>query len=323
MHASIVNEKSLYSRLLTAEDDFLTALETDESSLTSFSRSWTSLQHDVQSAQSAGRLTQEVAELAYIVSTRISTIAEAFEEFDRVAQDLSTELSRDLDRLFGETHIPDGVEFRQKINKGVLGQNPNLRPGDSRSPSYIQSAYAWLLDNLHNPYPSKQIKESIAKRSGSPVKLIDGWFTDIRKRMGWSKMKRVYFQNKRKPLVDAATSFFRENGSLSVKLMDEFAEMEASAKGLYAGKFFESGMLSKVAPERSEQGIHQPQQVWPYPSPCQSPERVSPVPRHTEPPDTCLPSENVPAARITRKRSRSEDVFSSCSVPSRSSKRVR
>lgn len=196
-----------------------------------------------------------------------------------------------------------------------------FRSGDSRLPSYIQSAYAWLLDNLHNPYPSRQIKESIAQTSGSSVKHIDGWFTDIRKRMGWSKMKRVYFQNRRKPLVDAATSFFREKGNISLELMHELTAMEVSAKGLYAGKFFESGMLSKVVPRRSEQRAHQPQPVWSYPSPCQSPERVSPVLRRVESPTACRVSENV--SQVKRKRSRSEDAFSSCSVPSRSSKRVR
>lgn len=199
----------------------------------------------------------------------------------------------------------------------------DFRSGDSRLPSYIQSAYVWLLDNLHNPYPSKQIKESIAKTSGSSVKHIDGWFTDIRKRMGWSKMKRVYFQNRRKPLVDAATSFFREKGNLLLELMHELTAMEVSAKGLYAGKFSESGMLSKVVPRRSEQGAHQSQRIWSYPSPCQSPERVSPVPRRIESPTTCRSSEDVSASRVKRKRSRSEDAFSSCSVPSRSSKCVR
>lgn len=126
MCPSTVNASSLHSRLLTAEDDFLVALEADESALTSFSLSWTSLQHDIQCAQSAGCLTQEVAELAYIVSTRITTIAEAFEEFDKVAQDLSDELGRDLDQLLGRSPISGGVELGNGTNdngKGAVGQS--------------------------------------------------------------------------------------------------------------------------------------------------------------------------------------------------------
>nr|pir a 1-2 protein - inky cap (Coprinus cinereus) [Coprinopsis cinerea] len=45
-------------------------------------------------------------------------------------------------------------------------------------------AVGWLYQNLHNPYPSPQVRESIATKSKSPRKDVDNWFVDARRRIG-------------------------------------------------------------------------------------------------------------------------------------------
>nr|AAB22022.1 A42 mating-type factor beta 4-1 gene product [Coprinus cinereus, Peptide Partial, 44 aa] [Coprinopsis cinerea] len=44
----------------------------------------------------------------------------------------------------------------------------------------------WLKDNWYNPYPSPQVRSSIAKQTGASRKDIDAWFIDARKRIGWN-----------------------------------------------------------------------------------------------------------------------------------------
>ena len=107
-----------------------------------------------------------------------------------------------------------------------------------------------MLDTLHNPYPPKDFKDQLARKSGSSTKLIDGWFVDVRKRMGWAKIKKDFFQNKRKPLVEAATCLLVNGGMVSDVLSEELAQMVATAKKLYDHKVCLDD-ISKQTRERS------------------------------------------------------------------------
>jgi len=147
----------------------------------------------------------------------------------------------------------------------------NLRTkGPLRCAPYIQPAYSWLLHNLHNPYPSRELKESLSRTTGSSVKLIEGWFVDVRKRMGWSKVKKVHFQNRRKPLVDAATCFFVSGQPVSPRLASSFEEMAASAKNLYRHKFSEAKCIDESSNGSSSGSVF-------YPSPQPSPDCFGPL----------------------------------------------
>ncbi|KAJ3909437.1 HD1 homeodomain mating-type protein Le.a1-3 [Lentinula edodes] len=55
-------------------------------------------------------------------------------------------------------------------------------------PSYIPPSYTWLLSNLHNPYPSTTIRDTIASTTNTPRRLIDAWFVDVRRRIGWTNL---------------------------------------------------------------------------------------------------------------------------------------
>lgn len=92
----------LYSRLCAMEQEFLSALDGDERTLELFSIAWASLQRDIESAQNVGALSQETAELAYIVSTRITVVAEAFQELDETAEKLTNQLKEELEQIVGD-----------------------------------------------------------------------------------------------------------------------------------------------------------------------------------------------------------------------------
>ena len=165
-------------------------------------------------------------------------------------------------------------------------------------PPYIRSAYAWLLSNLHNPYPSKETKATIAEESGSSPKDIDNWFINVRRRIGWNKLRLKHFENKRSLIVDAATRFFKEvphsfttcaSGIAPKANYDsEFKSIESCARNLYLQKLFETPLATKpdesgrnlthakdhAQIECSEvQGAEELQPLYAYPTPERSPER--------------------------------------------------
>ena len=126
-------------------------------------------------------------------------------------------------------------------------------------PPYIRSAYTWLLSNLHNPYPSKERKASIAEESGSSPKDIDNWFINVRRRIGWNKLRSKHFENKRSKIVNAATRFFKEipralhHDTTHISDIDpktnydsEFKSVENCARDLYPEKFFETPLATKL-----------------------------------------------------------------------------
>lgn len=98
---------------------------------------------------------------------------------------------------------------------------------------YIGSCYTWLLNNLHNPYPSRIIKERLLraalgdaqrtkasgflspppspKRSITPLPSdtvtlddIDNWFIAARARIGWSELRDAKFDGSRSLMLQAA-----------------------------------------------------------------------------------------------------------------------
>ena len=126
-------------------------------------------------------------------------------------------------------------------------------------PPYIRSAYTWLLSNLHNPYPSKEKKATIAEESGSSPKDIDSWFINVRRRIGWNKLRSKHFENKRSKIVNAATRFFKEvpqalhPDTTHISGIDpktnydsEFKSIENCARDLYPEKLFETPLATKL-----------------------------------------------------------------------------
>src|SRR6266571_4413795 len=63
----------------------------------------------------------------------------------------------------------------------------------SSSPPYIGLCCTWLLKNLHNPYPSPEIRKKMSMESNSSPRHVESWFIDARKRIGWNDIRKKYF----------------------------------------------------------------------------------------------------------------------------------
>ena len=206
-------------------------------------------------------------------------------------------------------------------------------------PPYIRPAYTWLLSNLHNPYPSKETKATITEESGSSTKDIDNWFINVRRRIGWNKLRSKHFENKRSLIVDAATRFFKEvpqalhssttprSGIHQKNNYDsEFKSIEKCARGLYPPKLFETPLATKldesgrdVSKYRAQvecseihRGAEELQLLNAYPTPERSPERSS------EAPEASLPNQSITIASSRKRRNSghdSPDIDDCCDEP--------
>lgn len=196
-----------------------------------FQHTWSVLAADILQATKAGWMSQDDLILAEIVSSRIAILCEAFEDFSNACDSLSLSFERDLKRIFEE---------RDRACQKTHTCSPSISPQQrSATAPYIPSAYAWLIDNLANPYPPKKLREAIAQDTGSDLKHIDNWFGDVRKRIGWSRIRKRHFSNKRSLIVQVAEAFFgnRSSNLLSEEVRQDFTSMFTAAKGLYSGKF--------------------------------------------------------------------------------------
>ena len=210
------------------------------------------------------------------------------------------------------------------------------------SPPYIRSAYAWLLNNLYNPYPSKETKVTISEESGSSPKDIDNWFINVRRRIGWNKLRSKHFENKRSLIVVAATRFFKEvpqalhsstthSSDIDPKANyeSEFKFIENCARNLYPQKLFETPLATKLddsgrdlVPEAKDRaqvecsevqrGAEELQHLYAYPTPERSPEQ-SP-----EASVASLPIQNITPASSRKRRYSdrdSHDIEDCCDEP--------
>ena len=205
-------------------------------------------------------------------------------------------------------------------------------------PPCIRPAYTWLRSNLHNPYPSKEAKATIAEESGSSSKDIDNWFINVRRRIGWNKLRSKHFENKRSLIIDAATRFFKEvprvlhSSATHTSGIDpkanyesEFKSIQNCARDLYPETVFESLLTTKLdkpgrdlTPEANiparvecsevQQGAAELQRLHAYPTPERSPER-SP-----EASVASLPIQDITPASSRKRRNSDRDSpeFNDC-----------
>ncbi|GLB35909.1 putative homeobox KN domain containing protein [Lyophyllum shimeji] len=209
----------------------------------------------LQNIEDVASTKDDTLALANTVSSRLAIFTDSFTDLMASAKVIQNGLDDQLDRVFAQFSINDipaapHVESPRAVDGGL--PLPAAAPNSSSTssyPPYIEPAYRWLLKNLHNPYPSKETRVSIALESGSDTKSVDSWFIDTRKRIGWNTIRKRHFSNKRADIVDAATRFFVQDDDkrpLDPTVEFEFAGLQKRAKDLYADRFDESTLAAKL-----------------------------------------------------------------------------
>ena len=219
-------------RLSVFEDDLLDTIFSHPS-LSAFTHQWTTLMDDLASAIDANTLSISTISIAYTLADKVSAVIQDLVNLDM----LSTQLTSSL-----------AVETSE-LSTSTTAQYPSKTPDRSSSPLYIEPSHRWLMQNIHDPYPSVQMREGIAQKTRCARKDIDSWFVDARRRIGWNALRKASFSNKRVEIVDAATRFFVQGDPLrpiEPAIEQELVAMERRAKDLYHERFVPTDLADKL-----------------------------------------------------------------------------
>ena len=239
MHAS------LHNRLSKAENDFFSATGRGGLALAAFHDSWSSLCRDLDHSSRTNSLDTTTSTLWQTTATRVNIASEHLLDLKSRAKSITSAYQDELDAIFARVNLDTADSRLPETDDSTQPDSSSKQP----YPSYIEPAYFWLLKNLHDPYPSKEIRESITRSTGPDRKAVDAWFVHARKRIGWNALRKERFANKRIEIVDAATRFFLhqdEKRPVDANIEIEFAAIEKRAKDLYSARFTESTLALQL-----------------------------------------------------------------------------
>ncbi|KDQ31622.1 A mating type protein [Pleurotus ostreatus PC15] len=247
--------------LLQAEENLLDSLaDSSSNALDSFRKSWSSFYTTLKTVP----LDDETVGLAHTTASRVATLAESLLKFHNENQSATVDFKSDLEDLLEHLDIADdGEPVSNSSPVSTLHQPPILKQVQRASyqpPTYIEPAYKWLLKNVHNPYPSKETKELLSRRTATSVQNIDAWFLNARRRIGWTTISKKFFGGSKADTVAAAFRALSDDPKLYANAAESeedhtplpgniqmaFVEMEDAAKGLYSQKFSKSQLASKL-----------------------------------------------------------------------------
>lgn len=234
--------------------------------LTSYSQTLSALLVDFSAASLTGSVCNETLFLAHSVASRISNIASCHLGVKSEEENYSAQLRSDCDAMLRQMEalnlnaqpISAHSNSCRDTHSPVLLTTSTL---DARysSPPFTVPAYQWLLDNLHNPYPSPEVKARIATASSCRVFSINSWFINARRRIGWTTLCRERFSNCKADMIDAAYRALVEEDpqrALPPGLRHSFFTMKVAAEGLYSSTFTKSafaGDLDAIVKDRTEE----------------------------------------------------------------------
>ncbi|KAH7886126.1 homeodomain protein 1 [Phlebopus sp. FC_14] len=249
----------LKERFIRAENDFLSSiLDSKVDQL-----DWSTLHADFCHAAELGKLDYETTTVAHTVSSRVSIVAKCFMQVREEEEKLKSQMLQGVQEVLDAMGRLD-INSRSSSPR-LLGKSRDCiesSPLPSHPPeasSFIAHAYQWLLDNLHNPYPSLSVKTDIVTKTGCSMSSLNSWFTSARRRMGWTNICRDRFNNCRADTVDAAyRALVKEDPSRRVlpDLAHAFMVMKVAAEGLYSSTFSCSalaGDLDAVVKDMTEE----------------------------------------------------------------------
>ncbi|KAJ8084401.1 hypothetical protein PM082_003170 [Marasmius tenuissimus] len=219
---------NLEHRLCSTLDDFINAHETH--SVEGFAGRMKLLEEEIINGPPSS-LEPTTCLLAAEVFDCLEGLCEVFLKWNRIDDESRSRLE---DIFLSENLASPGIEEERQTT----------------IPSYAKAAHAWLLDNLHNPFPSRQVFENICTESGAELKHIQTWFNEMRKKIGWNAIKTAHYKS-RKEMVDAATHYFLDDKPTDSKplpneIEKKFITMEAKAKDLYTKRFAPSELMRKL-----------------------------------------------------------------------------
>lgn len=236
---------STRTRLLNSEADFLKALSSGGTALDAFDQQWAVLRDECERAQEQGTLSKSDLELAVGVASRIGIVGDAFAELYATSAQITSSLLADVETILTQLSLDDVVV--ERLPSTIIKESPehNSIPRN-RLPPYVPSAYAWMLYNLHNPYPPSSLKRNWAKGASLSTRAMDDWFKAIRKKIGWVTFTKSRFKGSRCLAVSAAESVLLDDASDSSIPFEVQADLLSIRSRLDALYRSERGLFPEV-----------------------------------------------------------------------------
>nr|AGS09220.1 a1 homeodomain mating type protein [Heterobasidion occidentale] len=203
---SRMDNSTIQRRLLRAEENLLDGVAKGPQALKSFYESWVSLGHDTECAICNHSLESSTYSLVKAVSARVEVLAEEFLGMHSDTESLTDDLMSELSETFTQFGLSEDPSIQVTLDyqhhpKKMQSFTDLATP----RPSCYASAYDWLLDNLHNPYPSPDVKSQLAQAHGLSSKAIGAWFKQVRQEIGWSTLSSEIFSGSRSKTTRAAS----------------------------------------------------------------------------------------------------------------------
>jgi len=275
---------TLRERLIRAEQQFLLAVASiDEETLTlkDFSQEWSQLAHDIQRVEAAGQLNDDTALLLSQVSRAIENTANCMLESGAILQETQTcslsdfiqDIPSDDPSSIASPH-PHAIapchllfsSLSSSMTPSILGQQKSLDP----------FAYRWLIQNIHNPYPSSAQTRTISDVSGTSTAQVELWFREARDSIGWSKLSHDFFAGSVNATVAAARRVYLERDrNISFDIVFAFTVVKAFAETLFSKHPSLQGKNVKMAMDQLDESGIDPEGI-PVPTQANLPAPLDP-----------------------------------------------
>lgn len=224
-------------RVLDAPNQLISALSKGEDALLRFDKDWNALISQLNSAIQMSALDEDLIQLVRMVSSQVAALGASLLDLNDTADKTSSQLG-------------DAIMLMDVSGEDTSGYTAESE-FSAMPPACIIPAYTWLLRNLHNPYPSRAVRKTLAHQAGVTAFEIKEWFREVRRHVGWIDLCRNRFSSSRVFIVNAATqALVAEDPShpLPIELQVEFLTLQGRIENLYRRTSTES----KKSPRRHE-----------------------------------------------------------------------
>jgi hypothetical protein len=237
-------DSDIRDRLALIEGDFLTALAMDSTSLATSMTLHTKLAEDIDGAATSTTLADSTLQMVRTIANSVEIITQSVLNMQSASEEVSTSLHQQLVETMITSslspHIASSTGTRRSLPTGAV------RSSVSRLFFPWQS---WLMNNLHNPYPSPETKQLLAHQTGKSVESVNRWFINARSRIGWTDISKNHFLGSRNDTVDGAYRAYVEDdlkNPLPSKVIFAFMKMKADAEALYSEKIKPSRLAMQI-----------------------------------------------------------------------------
>ena len=108
---------------------------------------------------------------------------------------------------------------------GILGNNRLLDA----------CAYRWLMQNVHNPYPTSVQLQTISEESKASVTQVELWFQEARDSVGWTRLSHEFFTGSVNATTTAAKRVYLEqDDTIPFCIVLAFSSVKAFMETLFA-----------------------------------------------------------------------------------------